>query len=297
MGTLNDYYTAAAAVPPPDRRWVVGAGYALYEKVQLFGYPLATARASILSLPQYADALTRTGLSATFSAVDTFPGGGGPALSAPTFVGTGTTPAGGSGSLSLTAALPAGVADNDIGLVLVAVHDTTSVVTMDAAWTTAVSLTGAVGQFVVAWRRLLATDGGPVVTRATPTGAMMVNASVFRGVRSAGNPWAVAPSSVDNVSAATVTAPGVTTTSANNLVVMLAAHWTDITSTAELSGWATANLGAMTEILDSANLAANGVGVGAATVVAASAGATGAGTATLVTAGPSMASLVALTPG
>lgn len=76
MGTLNDYYTAAVAVPPPNRRWVVGAGYALYEKVQLFGYSLAASKTAILSLPQYSNALTATGLLATFNAIDTFPGVG-----------------------------------------------------------------------------------------------------------------------------------------------------------------------------------------------------------------------------
>jgi len=76
MGTLNAYYTAAAAVPPPDRRWVVGAGYKLDEYVRM-GYPVATARSAILSLPSYANALNTAGLTATYNAIDSFPSGGG----------------------------------------------------------------------------------------------------------------------------------------------------------------------------------------------------------------------------
>lgn len=73
MGTLSDYYAAAAAAPIAQRRWAIGAGYRLYEEVQQFGFPVATARARILSLPSYADALTAAGLTATFNAIDSFP--------------------------------------------------------------------------------------------------------------------------------------------------------------------------------------------------------------------------------
>jgi len=70
--TLNSYYASAAAVPPPNRRWAVGAGWQLYERVQLLGFPFATAQAQILSLPQYADALSAAGLTTAFNAVNSF---------------------------------------------------------------------------------------------------------------------------------------------------------------------------------------------------------------------------------
>ena len=87
MGTLNDFYTAAAAAPFAQRRYALGAAYRLHEEVEVFGFPLATAQARILSLAPYANALSAAGLTATFNAV-TFST---PPIGSDTFTGTAAT--------------------------------------------------------------------------------------------------------------------------------------------------------------------------------------------------------------
>lgn len=69
MTALNDFYVQAAAVPPPNRRWCVGAGYYLYDQVRS-GFAMSTAKSRILSVPQYANGLSSAGLTTSFNAID-----------------------------------------------------------------------------------------------------------------------------------------------------------------------------------------------------------------------------------
>ncbi len=69
MTTLASYYALAAQAPAQHRRYALGAGYSLYERVA-WGESYASARARLMSLPQYANALTAAGLDDDLALVD-----------------------------------------------------------------------------------------------------------------------------------------------------------------------------------------------------------------------------------
>lgn len=73
MTPLNSYYALAAQAPAAYRRYVLGAGYSLYERV-MWGESYASARARIMSLPQYSSALIAAGLDDDLATVDSLPG-------------------------------------------------------------------------------------------------------------------------------------------------------------------------------------------------------------------------------
>lgn len=285
MGTLNDYYIAASAVPIQNRRFALGAGYALYERVQRYGYPLGTAQAQILSVPQYANALTAAGLTATFNAI-TFPA---PAT-APTFVAAGTSATGATTDAALTPGLPAGFQADDIGLLVVVTVPADGAVTVPAGWTVAADVT-LVRELTVAWRRLQAGDTDPTVTKPAASGwtAQIV---AYRGVRNTGNPWAVAPTTGTGSATTAVSVPGVTPTSDKNRIVMVLGRAGGATVT--FSGYATTNPdpGVMTEDFEFAALNGSAVASGAQVT----AGATGNVTATESATQAYQAAVFALTP-
>lgn len=71
MTSLAAFTTTAAGVTNPrTRRFVAGAAYLLYDRATLRGEPYATAITGILTVPQYANALSAASLTAAFQAVD-----------------------------------------------------------------------------------------------------------------------------------------------------------------------------------------------------------------------------------
>ena len=69
MTSLASFYAQAAQAPIQHRRYAIGAGYSLYERVA-WGESFASARARILSLPQYSTALIAAGLDDDLALVD-----------------------------------------------------------------------------------------------------------------------------------------------------------------------------------------------------------------------------------
>jgi hypothetical protein len=88
LTTLNSFYASAAAAPIQYRRYAVGAAYSLYERVR-WGESIASARARIMSLPQYATALVGAGLDDDLALVDDI-GSSGALLGASTSLSAGT---------------------------------------------------------------------------------------------------------------------------------------------------------------------------------------------------------------
>jgi hypothetical protein len=67
--SLSSFYASAAQAPIQYRRYAVGAAWSIYERVG-WGESIASARARVMSLPQYADALVSAGLDDDLAAVD-----------------------------------------------------------------------------------------------------------------------------------------------------------------------------------------------------------------------------------
>lgn len=121
--------------------------------------------------------------------------------------------------------LPASLAADDVMVMAVAADD--NVACTITGWTVFGELNNGAGfRSTFAWRRFVAGDTAPTVTH-TAGNSITAQIAAFRGVRTTGNPWDVAPASqADSVatpSPFTFTHPGLTATSDNNMIVLLAA--------------------------------------------------------------------------
>jgi hypothetical protein len=102
----------------------------------------------------------------------------------------------------------------------------------------------------------------------------------FRGCLASGSPVDVTGGGVKGTATTSVTATGVTTTQANDLVVVAVA-W-DIDNAGPLfTNFANANLDGFAEVVDNGSTTGNGGGIGVAVGIKATAGATGDTTATV----------------
>lgn len=101
---------------------------------------------------------------------------------------------------------------------------------------------------------------------------------VYSGCIDEGDPFDVTAGSVKGTASTSATAPSVTTTVPNCLIVNAISWDTDI-APAQFSNWANGNLASLTERSDQGTTQGNGGGIGIADGVKASAGATGVTTA------------------
>lgn len=217
-------------------------------------------------------------------------------MAIPTFVAAGAIA---SGTGNVTPGLPAGWQANDIHLLLVETQGG-EVVTAPSGWTaTASSPQESSGGGVestrlsVFWRRAVGGDTDPTVT--DPGNHAVAVILGVRGCPTTGDPWNVSSGGGEDVTDASLTVPGATTTVADCLVVMMASRGSDLAG-ADFSAWANADLATVTERFDDGSIAGAGGGIGAATGEKAAAGAYGNTTATLGTAARKAYITLALKP-
>ncbi|HBR19430.1 MAG TPA: hypothetical protein DD726_04360 [Phycisphaerales bacterium] len=208
----------------------------------------------------------------------------------PTFVAAGAVT---SGTGTITPALPAGIATNDILLLFFETSNQAISISNQngGTWTqvtnspqycgTAAGTTGA--RLTVFWSRYNGTQGAP--TTSDSGDHQLGRMIAIRGAVSSGNPWDVTAGGVEAVSDTSGSIPGATTTVTNTLVVTaIATSLPDASSTAKFSAWTNANLTSVTERTDNSVTAGNGGGLGVATGIRAATGAYGNTAVTLVNA-------------
>ncbi len=196
-------------------------------------------------------------------------------MPAPTYVASGGVSKGGIASWTL--GLPAGVAEGDL-LISVVGYNGTDALSYPTGWAIVGAHTGGSQRLYVLWKRAVAGEAGAAMSKASgsPTAARM---HAYRGARSAGDPWEVAPTLRSGTSTAWL-GTGVTTASAENLLLHAVGGVVDANSSTQLSGWSSTATGAMTEVGDDFTNSGAGYGVGLAHGVVPTATATGDPTVT-----------------
>ncbi|HBR20565.1 MAG TPA: hypothetical protein DD726_10190, partial [Phycisphaerales bacterium] len=208
----------------------------------------------------------------------------------PTFVAAGAVT---SGTGTITPALPAGIATNDILLLFLETSNQaisisnqnggtwTSVTNSPQGTGTAGGTTGA--RLTAFWSRYNGTQGAP--TTSDSGDHQLGRMIAIRGAAASGNPWDVTAGGVEATSDTSGSIPGTTTTVGNTLVVTaIATSLPDASSTAKFSAWTNANLTSITERIDNSVTAGNGGGLGVATGVKVTAGVYGNTAVTLANA-------------
>lgn len=134
-------------------------------------------------------------------------------------------------------------------------------------------------QITLFWCRATSSaQASPVV--ADPGNHAYARIIVFRDVVQSGDPWDVTAGAVKASASTSASAPGVTTTVANALVVNIISRDND-NAAAAFSALANADLTSLTEIADAGSTAGNGGGIGVFSGVKAAAGSVAATTATV----------------
>jgi len=199
----------------------------------------------------------------------------------PTFVAAGTVA---SGTGTITPALPAGIATNDILLLfLETANQAISISNQNGGtWaevTGSPQGTGTAGgssatRLTAFWSRYNGSQGAPT---ASDSGNHQLGRIVaIRGAATSGNPWDVTAGGVESTADTSGSIPGATTTVSNALVVAaIATALPDASGTANFSAWTNANLSSLTEQTDNTVTAGNGGGLGIAAGGKATAGAYG----------------------
>lgn len=131
-----------------------------------------------------------------------------------TFTVAGTVASAASGNITPT--LPAGFQADDIFVMVVYTSNNTAP-TFPGDWTTKLGTNnGATQRVTVAWARATGGSGNPLVTHSA--GFIIARIAGFRGVTTSGDPFDAAAAQA-NASSATITAPDITTTHTNDMVL------------------------------------------------------------------------------
>jgi len=203
-------------------------------------------------------------------------------VSAPTYQAVGTAQA---SQAAITVPWPTHVAD-DIGLLIIEScgGEAANLTTANGfvAVTSSPSSTGTTtnGTRLTAYwcRATSAAMASPVVT--DPGNHVYGQIITFRGCIATGDPWDVTAAAQKASASTSASAPAVTTTLGNCLIVNCIARDND-SAAAAFSAWANANLASIDERSDAGTALGNGGGFGVATGVKVAAGDTGATTATV----------------
>lgn len=219
-------------------------------------------------------------------------------MAAPAFRAAGTLA---HGTTDQTPAAPAGLATDDIELLLCESQaGTHALTTANGFVSAAADIDVASGTATIAthgslWWRRYSGQADPVVTVAT--NHILAQRYAFSGCATSGDPWDFIEPSSEATEDTTGDATGNTTTSADCLIaVCLGSAKPDSVGTAEISAPTNANLTSVTERADNAGNSGNGGHVGLITGVLATPGATGNTTYTKVSAGYKFHYVVALKP-
>ena len=211
-------------------------------------------------------------------------------MAIPTFVAAGTQAqtanAGGAGPV--TPGLPAGIAANDILILMVeAANEPVNAI---SGWANVgsgavVQATGLVTDLTVRWLRYTGSESAPAVS-ITGANHVIARIAAFRGCVTSGSPINGTPAvNADNGTTTAFSIPGGTTTAVDCLVVAALSTGTDVTSTAMASGWTSTTTFSptLTEFFDNWHVTGNGGGFAAAYGGRAASGAYNAITGTLTT--------------
>lgn len=145
------------------------------------------------------------------------------------------------------------------------------------------------------WKRATSNaESSPVIADIALDDAKAALIIVVRGCKTSGNPWDVTAGSTA-VQSTAASAPGITTTIAQTLVVAIVATRIDAL-TAQFSGWTNPSLTGFVEIADAATNTGAGASIGAAAGSCAVAGAVSTTAATLATASTTASMTVAFAP-
>lgn len=205
----------------------------------------------------------------------------------PSFVAAGTTK---NGIGSVTMSYPAGLATNDVMILLQETLGSDAAPAAPSSWAQITNSPSADSTFTrisAFWRRYNSSDitdilagilGGPTLSDAGDHQNAVIVA--FRNCYQTGNPWDVTAASAAGAAGTALSAPTVTTSGTNRLILAIATSNNDLALTAEFSAWTNAALTGIAEIVDFTTTAGTGGGIGAAYGFKATAGATGATTAT-----------------
>lgn len=215
-------------------------------------------------------------LESTYIEQPQFPSGG-----VPTYGAAGALAV---GIAAVTPAMPAGIQDNDIVLLLaqssnepITLSDAQGFVEVTPQQGTGVA--AALGSTLLAcyWKRVIGAQTDPTIADA---GNHVVARTVsFRGCIKSGNPWDVAVGDT-GASDTAVSIPGLTTTRINTLVVAILADGLDLGG-ARFSGMTNASLSSLTEQFDTGSANGNGGGLVLITGTKAAAGSVSATTGSL----------------
>lgn len=181
--------------------------------------------------------------------------------------------------VDVTPALPTGWANNDIGILLAVCKDVNDTPTV-TGWTQIATFDrSTVARYWVYGRRLQTGDTAPLFDKDTTTGATYASIIAFSGCAESGTAWEVVGASGTSA-LEPYSIPGITTLSANSMVLALFAGEDDTNSVFTMTGTDPA---AYTE-----NYAESAVGTGAC-IVYAYAVRTAAGATGTITAAPNLA--------
>lgn len=212
----------------------------------------------------------------------------------PTFVAAGTVA---SGTGDVTPGLPAGLAVNDV-LFLFTESEATDPAPAAPSGYSSVNPTVTAGGTRLSsfWKRATSVEAAPTVTDVGDH--LLARMVAYRGCALTGNPWEFVVSSTEAVSDTSGSITGGTTTSANDLIVLVASSDFDpgADDTAGYSAFTNASLGSLTERTDNRAAAGAGGTLAVADGTKATVGATGATTYTLANAGQKAHLAIALQP-
>ncbi len=212
--------------------------------------------------------------------------------SLPTYVAAGAIA---SGTGTITPALPAGIATNDILILCCESANQTVTISNSAGgtWTVqssseqGVGTAGATGatRCTVFWSRYNGTQTAPTV--ADPGDHVIGRMIAVRGCVTSGDPFDASSGGTENTSDTSGSINGLTTTVENCFVVAAITSDFDPASnaTTHFSSWANGDLGSVTERIDNARIDGNGGTLGVATGTRAAIGTIGATTVTHASAG------------
>ncbi len=131
----------------------------------------------------------------------------------------------------------------------------------------------------ILWRRA-ATNAEATVATNTGVDHQIAQIYTFRGAIETGNPWDVIATGIKTAASVTATAPSVTTTVANTLVLLIVGRPDDTVSTTHFGAFTNAGLGTITERGEAGSNNGHGGGFVLTTGTRAVAGATGTSAST-----------------
>lgn len=206
-------------------------------------------------------------------------------MALPTYFGSGAFTV---GAAAITPPFPVDTLENDIALLVC--ESENEAISLSAAQGfvevtnspqfAGTAATNPANRIAVFWKRLAGGDTAPTMADSGNHNTAQIH--VFRGVKTAGDPWNITAGGNDGgVNDTSGAVPGATTTVADCLVVLISGSSFNGTSTAQFSGWTNADLANILERTDNTNTSGLGGGHGMATGEKAAAGAYGDTTVTL----------------